>query len=568
MAEFQRVIARVVMRQLSSSAREAVRAAWGTVSMPCAPSSPCTARVRSASDDGARHAVARHTTRVRAHARCTRHVRALRPPHSRPQRPRSRGTRPPSAIGGLDDLRHVASARAGVASDRAPTGAALGEICRGMAVNLTYVALDAAMQRTVGAAVAKRHAGRIIVPLFANAGVLAYLKNLLCSIRRVRVRNWIVVALDRNETCGRLARDGFVREGSHACVSPYRDRPLAPSSRVKYASIHFWRMVVQRPLWVRWLLTRGYSVLQCDVDTVWLQDPLAYFASPAPTPPSSCLAGHVAGLDRPPDGRCAYALADADMLVQSEQVYGFNCGFYFLRPTNASIRFIDAWLGDMVGPRAHNVVHGGRMHEQFSFVRTIDVLARPPSGLRRRDGVARARDQSALDEIKLRRGPVPDLRAVVLNQSHFPNGKVWHQYWWRTSKSLALVVHQNWVRCALYLFLPDWSRGATTSTSHIQVHQEAPLRPRQPLVPRPVRRTLRARFQPARGRLPPAVCRRARLRAGEPMHAICVRPDARANVPGAVDNIDAPVGADGPVRALRRVTDDWLVRVDQEGEPI
>ena len=332
---------------------------------------------------------------------------------------------------------------------RPPPGAALGEICRGMAVNLTYVALDAAMQRTVGAAVAKRHAGRIIVPLFANAGVLAYLKNLLCSIRRVRVRNWIVVALDRNETCGRLARDGFVREGSHACVSPYRDRPLAPSSRVKYASIHFWRMVVQRPLWVRWLLTRGYSVLQCDVDTVWLQDPLAYFASPAPTPPSSCLAGHVAGLDRPPDGRCAYALADADMLVQSEQVYGFNCGFYFLRPTNASIRFIDAWLGDMVGPRAHNVVHGGRMHEQFSFVRTINTLARPPSRGRRRHGVVRARDQSALDEIKLRRGPVPDLRAVVLNQSHFPNGKVWHQYWWRTSKSLALVVHQNWVRCAL-----------------------------------------------------------------------------------------------------------------------
>ena len=357
-----------------------------------------------------------------------------------------------------------------------------------VSVNLTYVALDAAMQRIVGAAVAKRHADRIIVPLFANVGVLAYLKNLLCSIRRVRVRNWLVVALDRNETCGGLARGGFVREGSHACVSPYRDRPLAPSTHVKYASIHFWRMVVQRPLWVRWLLTRGYSVLQCDVDTVWLRDPLAYFASPASIPPWSCLTLLVDGLDRPTDGRCTYTLADADMLVQSEQAYGYNCGFYFLRPTGASIRFIDVWLGDMIGPRADHVAHGGRMHEQFSFVRTINVLARPndtdvsataPGG--RRAGVP-----SALDEIKRRRGAVPDLRAVILNESHFPNGKIWHQYWWRTSKSLALVVHQNWVRCATFS-IPDSSRGVTTSTSHIQVHQEAPLRPRQPLVPRRVR---------------------------------------------------------------------------------
>ena len=28
---------------------------------------------------------------------------------------------------------------------------------------------------------------------------------------------------------------------------------------------------MQRPLWIRWLLTQDYTVLQCDVDIVWLR---------------------------------------------------------------------------------------------------------------------------------------------------------------------------------------------------------------------------------------------------------------------------------------------------------
>ena len=35
-------------------------------------------------------------------------------------------------------------------------------------------------------------------------------------------------------------------------------------------------IVMQRPLWMQWLLERGYEVVQSDLDIVWLRDPLPY----------------------------------------------------------------------------------------------------------------------------------------------------------------------------------------------------------------------------------------------------------------------------------------------------
>ena len=57
-------------------------------------------------------------------------------------------------------------------------------------------------------------------------------------------------------------------------------------------------MVMQRPLWIHWLLGEGYAVLNCDLDVVWLRDPL---------PPLLRLAGPA-----------------VDMLYQSEQVHGLD----------------------------------------------------------------------------------------------------------------------------------------------------------------------------------------------------------------------------------------------------
>ena len=126
-----------------------------------------------------------------------------------------------------------------------------------------------------------------------------------------QVENYVAVSMD-NSTCKSLRATGFV-QAAGACVSPYLLRPLSSGNQETYSaynSLHFWRLVIQRPLWVMWLLTEGYTVLQCDVDIVFLRNPLPLLQSPK--------------------------LRKFDALFQSEQAYGINCGFYLVRPTNAT----------------------------------------------------------------------------------------------------------------------------------------------------------------------------------------------------------------------------------------
>lgn len=82
-------------------------------------------------------------------------------------------------------------------------------------------------------------------------------------------------------------------------------------------------------------------------------------------------------------------------------------------------RFMQLWLDDMIGPNARHVVRGGKMHEQHSFVRMNKV----------------ARGDRSLGFLSKK-----------LNETEFPNGKIWYQYWTWTSKQSAYILHCNWVK--------------------------------------------------------------------------------------------------------------------------
>jgi len=196
-----------------------------------------------------------------------------------------------------------------------------------------------------------------------------------------------------NRTCDTLG-SSFSSPGS--CVHPYVHQPLVPPGRLRYGGSGFWRLVIQRPLWIQWLLQQGYSVLQCDVDVVWLHNPLPYFQSEVRT----------------------------DVFVQSEQRYGVNCGFYFMRPSNGSISLINAWLADMVGPTAYHMKNGGAMHEQHSLVRII--------------GNENSRTRRAWWQRGVHVRRLPD--------EQFPNGKIWYERRGLTNKSAAFIVHSNWIK--------------------------------------------------------------------------------------------------------------------------
>eukprot|EP00966_Prymnesium_polylepis_P274512 6342608-Prymnesium_polylepis.1 len=92
----------------------------------------------------------------------------------------------------------------------------------------SYVALDAQMHSIVLQAAQLRAKDGVLVPLFANVGFMSFLRNVLCSIMRLNVDNWLVVAMD-NRTCDTLG-SSFSSPGS--CVHPYVHQPLVPPGRL------------------------------------------------------------------------------------------------------------------------------------------------------------------------------------------------------------------------------------------------------------------------------------------------------------------------------------------------
>ena len=245
--------------------------------------------------------------------------------------------------------------------------------------------LDKHQTQLVGAAASQRHDAGVIVPLFANGAFTPFLKNLLCSMRRVAVQSWMVIAMD-NATCPSLKRGGFIDAlaEKYACVEPYGAHPLVGASVATYGSVEFWRLVVQRPLWVRWLLVQGYSVLQCDVDVVWLRDPLPYFGSRGVSAlgkrcgnPGNLIkqvysnrTGRLKWQQRKSPLPCPHH--NSTLLVQSEMGFGYNCGFYLVRPGNSSVSFIDAWLQEMLQPTKEKSMH--EQHAGHAPSRTLRTI--------------------------------------------------------------------------------------------------------------------------------------------------------------------------------------------------
>lgn len=162
-----------------------------------------------------------------------------------------------------------------------------------------YVYLDAHMKGIVGAAAATRHvvsgADKVIAPFFSNQGMLPFLRNLLCSMGRLQVESWFVVGMDEN-TCPNLW-PGQPAPEKHVCVEPYKERPLVSGGKLRFGGSEFWKLVIQRPLWIYWLAQEGYSVLQVHTRRAAEQTLLT---STAPQPPSLPLRAPAAVLSGAP----------------------------------------------------------------------------------------------------------------------------------------------------------------------------------------------------------------------------------------------------------------------------
>lgn len=251
-------------------------------------------------------------------------------------------------------------------------------------------------------------------------------KNLLCSVDRVGMHNWFVIAFDAR-LCPVLREEfGLLHHKLPlACTYPYtrfdasvhgtntttenvgsnstslgnKTSAGATQHAAAYRSRLFNAVVFHRVGWLRLLVAAGYNVLHCDADVVWLRNPLPLFEQGTLVRPS----GHTS------------TYREADFLVQSEGVYGNNGGFYFVRPSNRTVTFFDALLR--------------KFHER-SRVKNKNF-----------------EDQHCLNDVlrdarKRRKGLL--LKAPKLNESLFPNGAIWQAG--RASKADAYVVHMNWAK--------------------------------------------------------------------------------------------------------------------------
>ena len=297
---------------------------------------------------------------------------------------------------------------------------------------LRFVELGSEERKAVALAAAARAKNNILITAFSNQGYLPFLRNLVCSLTRLQLHNYLIIAWD-NATCPAAGL------ANSTCVHPYHERiggiVTATHGIATYRSQAFNRMVLQKPLWVQWLLRVGFEVLLADLDTVWLHDPqpllraLRVLRAAKPPYRESCCTGRV-GACRPgctsvsvyehpvafpplagsaltrlaltPVKKQALTAARRrsaarsalvpDIVFQSEHAHGVNSGLFFARPTNASLRLVGAWI-----ERLAELLETAAFEEQWAL-------------------------NTALLRLK---HAGADIAYGVLEDERFPNGKIW-----------------------------------------------------------------------------------------------------------------------------------------------
>ena len=106
----------------------------------------------------------------------------------------------------------------------------------------------------------------ILIP--ANLGYIQFALNLVCSLRRLKIRHYALLAMD-NE----VLRE-FQKRRLPVYVDP--DLPFVTSKSAQWAEANFHKLVCTKLVPVINLLKLGYNVLFTDADIVWRRDPFPF----------------------------------------------------------------------------------------------------------------------------------------------------------------------------------------------------------------------------------------------------------------------------------------------------
>ncbi|XP_010477148.1 PREDICTED: arabinosyltransferase RRA3-like [Camelina sativa] len=167
-----------------------------------------------------------------------------------------------------------------------------------------------------------------VIVALANANVKAMLEVQIASIKRVGIKNYLVVALDDYI-------ENFCKEND---VAYYKRDPDKDVDTVgKTGGNHAVSGLKFRVL--REFLQLGYGVLLSDVDIVFLQNPFSHLYRDSDV--ESMSDGH--------DNHTAYGFNDVfdepsmgwARYAHTMRIWVFNSGFFYLRPTIPAIELLD-----------------------------------------------------------------------------------------------------------------------------------------------------------------------------------------------------------------------------------
>eukprot|EP00756_Hemistasia_phaeocysticola_P046978 Hpha_TRINITY_DN20850_c0_g1::TRINITY_DN20850_c0_g1_i1::g.85599::m.85599 len=147
----------------------------------------------------------------------------------------------------------------------------------------------------------------IVIPV--NLGYLGFGLNLVCSLRKLRITNYVLLAMD-----GEVLTELLERK---LPVFADPDLPFISSKAAQWADPNFHRLVCTKLVTVTNLLRKGLNVVLSDADIVWREAPWKHFRWDLSLTFSI--------------GSCHRELPDNKDLSR-DKVAKLNTGFYFAQP--------------------------------------------------------------------------------------------------------------------------------------------------------------------------------------------------------------------------------------------
>jgi len=118
--------------------------------------------------------------------------------------------------------------------------------------------------------------GNIIIATITS-GYIDFAFNWLCSLRRVNIRNFLFHAADEDLYRRLLGMGVPVIYYESEQAREFRLAHNAGSSAVDYGSVAYQALMNTRTEFIYKILQKGYNVLLCDVDIIFLRDPFPFF---------------------------------------------------------------------------------------------------------------------------------------------------------------------------------------------------------------------------------------------------------------------------------------------------